>query len=555
MTVSTTIISLLILYAVTHLYDKGRRIQHELPSLRFEGVWTSYVVSIVNCFCTKFAIEEACKKYGDRLFAFPLVGQWVVLARSKEHIREICNAPEDVLSMEAAAEELLQLRYTIGPEFCNETYHIPAIRTSLNQNLSVILPELVDEIISSFKEIDEKAMKRWTLSTKLVSRFRRRGRKDIEWVPLDGLSTVSRIVCRASTRVFVGTSMARNEEYCRLASKFTNDTLNAGPIIKFLIPKFLRPMTGFVYRAFYGHHRRMLALLQPVIEQRRMAMSASTTRPSNDMLSWLMATAEPLRPHSNESLAMRMLNVNFVALHTTTKTLTHAIYHLASQPQYIPILREEVERYLGADPTEWNIGKLGRCVKMDSFFKETLRLNGLGAIWMPRLAMTDFTFVDGTKVTSGNFLATAAAVVHEDNNIYDRPRTFDGLRFCNLRSSKENAFDEGSDDWMFRSTGTSESYLSFGGGRHICPGRFFTSMEMKCIMAYLVLHYDVRMPQAGVRPPDEWYGPTSNPARNVMVLFKRRELLLPDAVNVCIYDATSYRLCYPRFSQFVYIES
>ncbi|KAK7440643.1 hypothetical protein VKT23_016992 [Stygiomarasmius scandens] len=413
------------------------------------------------------------------------------------------NAPEDVLSMEAAAEEL---KHTVGPQFCNETYHIPAIKTSLNQNLFAILPGLVDEIALSFAEIVGKYMV-----------------EDIEWVPFDGLSTISHIVCRASTRVFLGPSLAHNEEYCRLAREFTNDTLTIGPIMKFLIPGFLRPMIGRIYRSIHGHHRRMVRFLQPIIEERRLLIPDSKPVPHNDMLSWLTSNTEDLQPRSIESLAMRMLNVNFVALHTTTKTLTHAVYHLASQPNYIHILRGEVEQHLGADMAQWNREGLGRCAKIDSFFRETLRLNGLGAIWMPRLAMVDFTFADGTRVSAGKFLATAATVIHEDESVYAQPRTFDGLRFYNMRSSKENIIDESSDDWMFRLTGTSESYLSFGGGRHICPGRFFASMEMKCILAHLVLHYDVRMPN-GVRPPDEWYGPTSNPARNVKVMFKRRTL-------------------------------
>ncbi|KAJ7678862.1 hypothetical protein DFH06DRAFT_974719 [Mycena polygramma] len=77
------------------------------------------------------------------------------------------------------------------------------------------------------------------------------------------------------------------------------------------------------------------------------------------------------------------------------------------------------------------------------------------------------------------------------------------------------------DDWKYRLTGTSPHCLSFGGGRHICPGRFFASLELKCLVAYLVLNYDVKTPVAGNRPPDEWFGPTSNPARNAEILFRR----------------------------------
>ncbi|KAG7096044.1 hypothetical protein E1B28_006725 [Marasmius oreades] len=74
-------------------------------------------------------------------------------------------------------------------------------------------------------------------------------------------------------------------------------------------------------------------------------------------------------------------------------------------------------------------------------------------------------------------------------------------------------------------TSTSESFLAFGGGRHLCPGRFFAAMELKMFMAYLVLNYDVKMPRDGVRPADEWLGPMSGPATRAHVLFRKRQVL------------------------------
>lgn len=47
-----------------------------------------------------------------------------------------------------------------------------------------------------------------------------------------------------------------------------------------------------------------------------------------------------------------------------------------------------------------------------------MRLNGLGALWMPRVAVADFTFSNGTKIPAGNFLATAVTAIHEDEGTY-----------------------------------------------------------------------------------------------------------------------------------------
>ncbi|KAJ4480063.1 cytochrome P450 [Lentinula aciculospora] len=478
--------------------SRAIRAKCHLPANGFSGVWTSYLDSLLNCFQAKAAIRDACLRFPGSLFTFSLLGQWVVLAKEKEHVRELYNAPEDVLSMESAAEELLQLRHIVGPLFSDELYHIPVIRTKLNLNLEDILPPLLDEINSAFPDIIESQI------------------SEGDWASIKVLPAFSRIICRATNRILVGDSLCRSDEYCKLANGFTNDVLSVGPVLKFLLPKFLRPLAGMAYRSMFKHQKRMEKLLTPLIEDRRRLRQSSASDMPNDMLSWLMETSPSYEGYSVESLSMRMLNVNFVALHTTTKTFTHAVYYLASQPQYIPILRQEVGQQLDPDDlTTWTKEALGRCVKLDSFLKETLRLKGLGAIWMPRLAVSDFDFSDGTHIPSGYYVAAAATAVHEDETLYESAHEFNGLRFASMRQeSTASDGPENGKNWQYRMTSNSESYLAFGGGRHLCPGRFFASIEMKCLMAYLVLHYNLKMLEDGVRPPDEWFGPTSNPARN-----------------------------------------
>jgi hypothetical protein len=49
------------------------------------------------------------RQYGDKLFTFAQVGQWVVVVKAKERVKDFYNAPEDVLSMEVAAEEVCDI--------------------------------------------------------------------------------------------------------------------------------------------------------------------------------------------------------------------------------------------------------------------------------------------------------------------------------------------------------------------------------------------------------------------------------------------------------------
>ncbi|ESK88592.1 cytochrome p450 [Moniliophthora roreri MCA 2997] len=496
---------LLLLYLVTELYDRGRRAQRSLPTRGLNSLILSYINGVMNCFDGRDSVRRACLKHEGHLFTYPQLGKWFVLARSSSHIHDLCNAPEDILSMEEAAEELLQLRHTVGPLFCQETYHITAIRTSLNSNVSQRLRELIDEVICCYKEC-------------VGSRID----PEDEWTAIPVFDAFSTMICRASNRVFVGLPLCRNPDYIDIVRHFSSQIFFAGPIIKFLVPKFLRPAVGSVYRSYYGHHRRMLELTRHLIEERKQRRQEHSSDVVN-AIDWLIDVAPELDNQSAESLAMRLLNINFVALHTTTKVFLHALYHLAAQPEYISALREEAELYLGREcPLTWSKEQLGRCVKLDSFFKETLRANPLSSITLSRLSLVDFTFADGTRVGAGHYLAVASDSIHQDSKYYPQPQEFQPFRFSAMRGKPAEQEEYTSQDWVHRMTGTSDTFLAFGSGRHLCPGRFFASLELKIFMAYLVLNYDVKMAREGMRPPNEWLGPMSEPSTKARVLFRRR---------------------------------
>ena len=57
------------------------------------------------------------------------------------------------------------------------------------------------------------------------------------------------------------------------------------------------------------------------------------------------------------------------------------------------------------------------------------------------------------------------------------------------------------------------------------PGRFFAANELKAMMAYVVLNYDVKLPPEanGVRPQNLEIGPVVIPNQTAHVLFKKRK--------------------------------
>ncbi|KAF7352017.1 hypothetical protein MVEN_01163900 [Mycena venus] len=64
-------------------------------------------------------------------------------------------------------------------------------------------------------------------------------------------------------------------------------------------------------------------------------------------------------------------------------------------------------------------------------------------------------------------------------------------------------------------------YLSFGLGRHACPGRFFAVNELKLMLAHILENYDLKL-DGPTRPPNEWFGTLAAANRTAKVLFRKR---------------------------------
>lgn len=128
------------------------------------------------------------------------------------------------------------------------------------------------------------------------------------------------------------------------------------------------------------------------------------------------------------------------------------------------------------------------------------------------------------QIPKGTFIAAAARPRHLDSTIYASPDTFDGFRFSKLHERQygdDLTPGGGSSGMPFQLVTTTSDYLVWGYGRHACPGRFFAAVVVKMMLAYVILHYDVRF-EDGLRPKDVVVGTNYLPDPNAKILFRRR---------------------------------
>ena len=69
--------------------------------------------------------------------------------------------------------------------------------------------------------------------------------------------------------------------------------------------------------------------------------------------------------------------------------------------------------------------------------------------------------------------------------------------------------------------GVADAYMLFGS-----PGRFFAATELKAMMAHVVLNYDIKFANEGVRPVNMVSSLTVAPNKEARVLFRKRHNVL-----------------------------
>jgi hypothetical protein len=184
--------------------------------------------------------------------------------------------------------------------------------------------------------------------------------------------------------------------------------------------------------------------------------------------------------------AQHQLLASLAAMHTTGMTLAHALFDLASRPEYVAPLRREAEEALAAPPGTaaaavgglTTLAQVARLRKLDSFLKESQRANPLLPLTFRRIVLADTVVYDDdaadksneitinsngngntggggggnntdgddknklkrkpvTVLPRGLYIAAANSAIARDPRLLDGNRGFDGFRYERLAHQQQ----------------------------------------------------------------------------------------------------------------------
>lgn len=489
-------IHLVVLFSTTLLtlgYFSVKSPLDTFPAVGHSSLITSYVTALRWTRHGDEILQEGYDKYAGRPFKVATMSKWIVILSGKQLLEDMKKAPDEVVSLRQAVAETMHVEYTLGRKPDDGCYHIDTVRSPLTRHMINKFDDIRDEIVQSFKEYIPPAK---------------------DWVTVPAFETLMHIICRTSNRYFVGLPLCRDPGYRVLNERFTHDVAISARIIN-SFPDFMKPLVGKYLTTASKTIQQAGKFLGPLIrerlEQEERFGSNWPDRP-NDLVSWLLDTCTESKHRSIDDLTMRVLTVNFAAIHTTSMAATQALFDLAIHPEYVMELRQEVKQALAE--LGWTKAALQRMHKVDSFLKESQRLNNMGGMLMTRKTLREWRLSDGTIIPAGTFVGVASGAMNKDERSFPEPHAFKGFRFVNetVRS-----------DVASRGMATLDpEYVVFGYGRHACPGRFFAINEIKAILAHVLLNYDIQLENGStVRPPNVVLETTLLPNPNARMMFRR----------------------------------
>ncbi|KXS93992.1 hypothetical protein AC578_3098 [Pseudocercospora eumusae] len=345
----------------------------------------------------------------------------------------------------------------------------------------------------------------------------------LDWVEIYPMDILPRILALVSGRILVGLPLSRNPEFLDLKLNFFRNSFVAMYILGHYVPASLRsivaPLMPWI-RNLKKAHKRMQAFMEPVIKQRQYDHEQGK-KTHSDLLEWVMNNAPPHLKYNIQYQSHAQLITNVASIQSLYVATSHAWFDLAAHPECVPELREEWASIRQNNKNE----KLSledmafHTRKLDSFIKESARYNPSQLTALEYIARRDIILPScGTLLPKGTYISTSIASVARDPALYPDAETFDAFRFAKLR---EHAGTGSENRFLSHSTGIDQ--LTFGYGRHPCPGRYYATYVLKIMLATLMERYEVKVAGGGGRPGNEENWIALMPDRKVGVLIKRRK--------------------------------
>ncbi|PPJ54504.1 hypothetical protein CBER1_02470 [Cercospora berteroae] len=463
----------------------------------------------------------------DKLFVIPNL-LWTTVILPPSQTAWVASQPEHVLSGNAVLDEAMGLDYLAHGPNADSVRDFTVIRRHLTRHSGKLAGEVLEEIELG---LDEE------LGAKVDAS------KKADFVEVQAMDILQAIAFRAANRIFVGPSLSRSKSYRKRIQRWTTAYGLCTIVMRFIVAS---PLKQFFMRVVAIPTKAMQWLATSEVRamvKQRLSQTEAAQEQKNDMMQWIIETnaqKNDAREMAPQNIAGKMILFNLFATGTTSAMsalVLQDILHYEDAANLMETLRQEALEFLPRVPHD-PVTALRSMTKMDSVIRESLRFNPLGAQSMLRKVVAEGgvqikTSEGVVHLPQGTHVAVQAAALHRDPEVFGP----DAAEYRPLRhyqqqtapqpeklgiklSSEAPQHQQASQTLAIQ---ISESFLSFGLGRHACPGRFFAINTMKLILGALLIKYEILPAEKGEEKKSLKIGEAIVPSEKWVVKLKRRE--------------------------------
>ncbi|KAI1352954.1 cytochrome P450 [Xylaria sp. FL0043] len=467
-TIALAVAAVLCRFFYSYFWSDGlaarKRALAHIPELRFEKDDTPERYRSE----TRSLLRQGYEKYLQYGVPFQMhnpvgeLGNQVILP--VKYLDEVKRAPRSLYSFEAFSEKLFLLSYFNSPRQTDAVTY--ATRLDVNRNLDNVANGLWDEVEQFLKE---------TIPGD-------------DWKTVAGGELTCNIVARTMSYVLVGPELCRNPEWHQIAIEATFAIVQASLGLRSKYTpnwRWLARWQNGTAQQLDEIRKKTTELIRPLYEERRQALKHKESQSFYDTIYWTMNKRKVDK--TLRGIVDQQLFLTLTSIHTTAGTLQSILFDWLDHPEYHDEITAEINDVLAdvkASGGKWTLQRVAAMKKLDSFMKESTRVNPVGFMTVQRYAQKSHTFSDGFTLPAGTVFQFPMDAVHHDPNIYPEPEKFDAYRFLHLR--------EKIDPNQFHYGYVSDATLNWGAGTHACPGRFLAALVLKFALIQMITGYDVK---------------------------------------------------------------
>ncbi|KAI0593300.1 putative cytochrome P450 [Biscogniauxia sp. FL1348] len=424
---------------------------------------------------------------------------WVI--SSQDQIKEMNAAPQSVLSLLGAAYDLLQPKYTMR-EFNwmddrRATEGVTLIKT-LRNDLTNHLPEVLPEIRMSLSALlDQHYESLPSVNGARVSSI---------------FPVISRAIAQSNAFVFFGKELSHNTEFIKAGITMVEHTLIISNVVQILPKSISDTVAKFLSSRLNAGdivYDTLVSMVAQRFEERDRARLGHEVPKHTDCVQWIMDNSPKTKPWTVGRVVHELVALWYGSVHITSVSACFVLFDLCNNKEYADPLRKEIEN-TGWEAFDKSGGRL--LPLMDSFIKESTRLNPVECMSTRRRALKPFHFADGTKVEAGQWVCTPLAGMGLDPKNYACPDEFHGFRFVQPATLAKSLAEIPRHDFQIPegqkpSQFTDMSDLPFwGAGKLTCGGRLYASAAIKMLLGLFLTKWDLQLAQPDAKQHFTWRG-------------------------------------------------